>query len=296
RGFNGYPPSRCSARGTVVRRRELTYDPAMTHRRLALVLAPMLLSFAAAPGVARAVDTDGDGVEDSHDNCRDRANADQTDTNLDGYGNACDGDFDNDGVVNAADYAIFAAAYGSHGTAPESGNWNPDVDCHPTTDQVIGAADFLCFAQQATRGTPGPSGLACAGTFPCPCTSIPTQRECVLDPSRSAQNPNCSYLPPSRPATYAGCQASNPGPRILVDTLHQNFYRPRGRYWPFWKLLGTDGSVVVDTQAPLAATAAAPLKHLLSSTRTSTTQTDILVVAGPNVELSEEDADYVDEW
>src|SRR5262245_8834569 len=268
----------------------------MTHRRLALAIASTLLSLPTAPGIARAVDADGDGVEDSLDNCRDEANADQTDTNLDGYGNACDGDFDNDGVVDARDYAIFSAAYGSHGTAPESSNWNPDVDCDAATDGVIGAADFLCYVRQATLGRPGPSGLACAGSFPCPCNAIPTHGECVLETAWTGQNPNRSYVPPSIPATYSGCRGPNPGPRILVDTLHQNFYRPRGRYWPFWTLLGTDGSVVVDTQAPLVTTATAPLEHLLSSTRTSTTRTDILVVAGPNIESSEEDAEYLDGW
>ncbi len=54
-------------------------------------------------GPAWAVDSDGDGVPDSRDNCRLVANVDQTDTDGDGYGNRCDADFNNDLIVNFAD-------------------------------------------------------------------------------------------------------------------------------------------------------------------------------------------------
>lgn len=39
-------------------------------------------------------DTDGDGVTDVHDNCKTTPNADQRDVDLDGQGDACDGQFD----------------------------------------------------------------------------------------------------------------------------------------------------------------------------------------------------------
>ena len=48
---------------------------------------------------AAVADRDGDGVPDAKDNCRDLPNANQRDTDGDGYGNLCDADFDNDGVV-----------------------------------------------------------------------------------------------------------------------------------------------------------------------------------------------------
>lgn len=52
-------------------------------------------------------DTDDDGVLNIDDNCTLVSNADQRDTNGDGYGNMCDPDLNNDLVVQAADLAIF---------------------------------------------------------------------------------------------------------------------------------------------------------------------------------------------
>ncbi len=67
-------------------------------------------------------DADGDGVEDALDNCTNAPNgplapdaggASQRDTDGDGYGNLCDGDFDGNGFVNYADLAYFRAAFGT---------------------------------------------------------------------------------------------------------------------------------------------------------------------------------------
>lgn len=41
-----------------------------------------------------------DGIQDSRDNCPDQANSDQLDTDLDGFGDACDNDADGDGLSN----------------------------------------------------------------------------------------------------------------------------------------------------------------------------------------------------
>jgi uncharacterized repeat protein (TIGR03806 family) len=49
-------------------------------------------------------DVDGDGVDDTIDNCRNTANANQRDTDDDGYGSVCDPDFNNDGAVNINDW------------------------------------------------------------------------------------------------------------------------------------------------------------------------------------------------
>ena len=59
------------------------------------------------------VDTDGDGVADNLDNCKLVANFNQRDTDGDGYGNICDADLNNDGIVNQLDSGLFRAAFGS---------------------------------------------------------------------------------------------------------------------------------------------------------------------------------------
>ena len=48
-------------------------------------------------------DTDGDGVKDSADNCKDDANGDQANADGDGQGDVCDADDDNDGVDDGSD-------------------------------------------------------------------------------------------------------------------------------------------------------------------------------------------------
>lgn len=52
-------------------------------------------------GDACDADTDGDGVDDGADNCPFTANPDQSDIDSDGLGNVCDGDPDGDGVADA---------------------------------------------------------------------------------------------------------------------------------------------------------------------------------------------------
>jgi uncharacterized repeat protein (TIGR03806 family) len=59
-----------------------------------------------------APDQDGDGVADNADNCRTRANASQWDSDADGFGNTCDGDFNNDGIVNNNDWTLLQGGKG----------------------------------------------------------------------------------------------------------------------------------------------------------------------------------------
>lgn len=51
-------------------------------------------------------DADGDAVADDADNCPDMPNPEQSDTDGDGQGNACDGDNDNDSVPDDADNCL----------------------------------------------------------------------------------------------------------------------------------------------------------------------------------------------
>ena len=50
-------------------------------------------------------DTDADGISDDTDNCVNDTNPDQTDSDQDGQGDACDADDDNDGIVDEEDCA-----------------------------------------------------------------------------------------------------------------------------------------------------------------------------------------------
>jgi hypothetical protein len=111
-----------------------------------------------------ATDTDGDGVFDVLDNCRALANKapQNCDTDDDGYGNMCDGDFDQNNVVNAIDFALRFVPDFKKGTdaPPVDGT---DMDCNGVT----AAVDYAKFVPQFKAGKPGPSGLFCAGTVPC---------------------------------------------------------------------------------------------------------------------------------
>ena len=87
-------------------------------------------AWAVRPGdIGAVVDTDGDGVFENADNYSLVANPAQLDSDGDGYGNICDADINNSGTVTTADFGLLRARLGT---------------------------------------APGPSGLTCAGTIPCP--------------------------------------------------------------------------------------------------------------------------------
>ena len=115
---------------------------------------------AADPDESDPDDADGDGWLDGEDNCSLDADADQRDTDSDGFGNLCDCDYDNNGACDGLDLAIFGQFFGK-GASPE--NRDTDMDGNGLVD----GNDFLLFGV-GWGGVPGPSGLSCAGTVPCP--------------------------------------------------------------------------------------------------------------------------------
>jgi hypothetical protein len=92
-------------------------------------------------------DTDGDGVADNADNCTLVRNADQRDTNGDGFGNICDADLNNDCIVDTADGHIMQALLGSN---------NPHADLNG--DGVVNFRD-LARLRESRFQPPGPSGV-----------------------------------------------------------------------------------------------------------------------------------------
>jgi hypothetical protein len=128
--------------------------------KLVLFAGLAVVGFALAANAGSVQDNDlypnpvGDGVPDDFDNCVETQNANQIDTNGDGFGNACDPDLNQDLVVDVADFGIFFAAY--------SGTPNPDADFND--DGVTDVADFGVFFAYYSPSNPnfGPApGPSC---------------------------------------------------------------------------------------------------------------------------------------
>lgn len=101
---------------------------------------------------SETLDSDGDGVEEDADNCRLVSNPSQCDTNGDGFGNHCDADINNNGVVNIVDLGLLKDAYLA---TPFDSNWNADADLN--CSDVVNTAD-LGILKTMYLGPPGPSG------------------------------------------------------------------------------------------------------------------------------------------
>ncbi|MEM6638565.1 MAG: endonuclease/exonuclease/phosphatase family protein [Pseudomonadota bacterium] len=93
-------------------------------------------------------DGDADDVVDALDNCIGTFNPDQRDSDGDQFGNVCDADFNQDGVVNVLDLGVFRLRFGSA---------DPDTDLNG--DGVVNTLDLGLF-RSLFFGEPGPSGLS----------------------------------------------------------------------------------------------------------------------------------------
>ncbi|MFK8030667.1 MAG: thrombospondin type 3 repeat-containing protein [Gammaproteobacteria bacterium] len=115
----------------------------LTCSKLIKILAATLAFFAASASFAQ--DTDGDGVPDLSDNCLNVANPAQLDFDADLFGNLCDSDFNNDGVVNFLDFSQLAAAFQTP---------NPTFDLNG--DGIVNFLDLALFVPNF-NSTPGPN-------------------------------------------------------------------------------------------------------------------------------------------
>lgn len=108
-----------------------------------------------APAEDPLPDADGDGIPNALDTCLADADPSGADWDRDGFGDACDADYDGDGVVDERDEALLAPWLGS---SCEVLGFPPALDADG--DCAIGYPEQALLARQR-GGPPGPSGVAC---------------------------------------------------------------------------------------------------------------------------------------
>jgi hypothetical protein len=135
---------------------------------IALTAALLMLAVPAWGGptdpCAGSPDSDNDGTCDAADNCKDIKNSGVfgCDTDNDGYGNACDGDYDQGGSVNSNDFVdFFLPDFSASSDVTGTGT---DHDCGGSVNSNDFVDGFLPLFSNSANGA---SGLKCAGTADC---------------------------------------------------------------------------------------------------------------------------------
>ncbi|MGI0149732.1 MAG: DUF7450 family protein, partial [Thermoplasmata archaeon] len=105
--------------------------------------------------VEKSPDSDGDGVVDAEDNCVDVPNPGQVNADGDAFGDACDCDFDNNGICGFSDFNVFLACFGQ--TVPGAGPADDPLCEESDMDDngIVGFSDFNLFLA-GFGGAPGP--------------------------------------------------------------------------------------------------------------------------------------------
>jgi hypothetical protein len=123
--------------------------------KLMMLVSLLAFGFATSASAGAVADADVDGVPDAFDNCLNVANGPdagacsaQENTGTNAFGDACNGDFDNDSLVTGTDFGPWFAAFtaGVPSLGPE------DMDC----DGLVTGTDFGPWFAQFTAGAPGP--------------------------------------------------------------------------------------------------------------------------------------------
>jgi hypothetical protein len=112
------------------------------------------------PPCSSGPDGDGDGVVDSCDVCTLVYDPAQLDADGDLYGNACDGDFDQTGIVSSGDFNVYRLCSGKivgPGVGPDQDPTCAESDMDGSGQVVV--RDFTIWVSTFGKA-PGPSGLA----------------------------------------------------------------------------------------------------------------------------------------
>jgi len=134
------------------------YDLQQPDDALANNIAENVLAIAASSG---GNDTDNDGVLDPADNCPAVANANQTDTDNDDEGDACDTDDDGDDIADSADNCPLTS--NTNQTNTDDDTEGDACDADDDNDEVLDGADncpLISNADQADADSDG-KGDAC---------------------------------------------------------------------------------------------------------------------------------------
>ncbi|MCB0108085.1 MAG: thrombospondin type 3 repeat-containing protein, partial [Caldilineaceae bacterium] len=105
------------------------------------------------------LDSDGDGIPDSNDNCPTTPNPDQADWDGDGSGDAWDPDNDNDGVPDDADLCTNTSLTTDAPASPGKNRFYVNAD----GDFVDGDGNFSGYTISDTGGCAGTQIIAAAG-------------------------------------------------------------------------------------------------------------------------------------
>jgi len=125
--------------------KEMRHEPGHGRARALPIALACLLALGGA-AAAGAADRDQDGVEDEADNCLELPNPGQEDTDDDQFGNRCDADLNDDGIVNFGDLAEMRRVFLTR---------DPDADLN--SDGIVNFGDVAILRQLFLRD-PGPSG------------------------------------------------------------------------------------------------------------------------------------------
>jgi hypothetical protein len=118
-----------------------------------------LLPFAALLALISSVDAqslpdaDADGVPDLIDNCTVQKNPEQIDDDIDGFGNRCDADLDESGVVTINDFNLFRTCF-----LEAANNQAFNLSCDFDGSRTITGLDAKIFSALYGK-KPGPSAF-----------------------------------------------------------------------------------------------------------------------------------------